>query len=73
MGGREASSLAAEIEGMYGVRVEGVDRERLPGCQRRVLITRRFGGGDVAGAAVELYQQIQDLAGSQLRFPAISW
>jgi hypothetical protein len=72
-GGREEVGLADEIEWKFGVMVKGIDRERLPGCNRRVAICRRRVGGDVAGAAIQLFEEINSLAGSDLLFPAISW
>ena len=72
-GGREVVGLATEVEWKYGVRIKGLDRERVPGCTRRVEIRKRMRTGDVVGAVIQLFEDITNLAGVNLNYPAISW
>ena len=72
-GGREVVGLASELEWKFGVKIKGLDRERVPGCQRRVEISKRMRRGDIVGAVTQLFEDITSLAGVNLQYPAISW
>jgi hypothetical protein len=71
-GGREVVGLASELEWKFGVKIKGLDRERVPGCQR-VEISKRMRRRDIVGAVTQLFEDITSLAGVNLQYPAISW